>query len=55
MTVPRSYRPATGGQARFELSHPASGTLPYLDGPGGRSVTIAPDFAGGYVYVTPLT
>ena len=45
----------TGGQARFELSHLARGTLQYFDGPGGRSITMTPDFGGWYVYVTPLT
>ena len=44
-----------GGQARFELSHLTSGTLQYFDGPGGRSITMTPDFGGWYVYVTPLT
>ena len=45
----------SAGQARFELSHLTSGTLQYFDGPGGRSITMTPDFGGWYVYVTPLT
>lgn len=45
----------TGRQARFALSHLTSGTLQYFDGPGGRVITMNPDFGGWYVYVTPLT
>lgn len=45
----------SGGQARFELSHLASGTLQYFDGSDGRFITMTPDFGGWYVYVTPLT
>ena len=43
------------GQARFELSSLASGTLQYFDGADGRVITMNPDFGGWYVYVTPLT
>jgi hypothetical protein len=45
----------TGGQARFEVSSLTSGTLQYYEGREGRSITMAPDFGGWYVYVTPLT
>ena len=44
----------SGGKARFELSHLTRGTLVYFDGPDGRAITMAPDFGGWDVYVTPL-
>lgn len=44
-----------GGQARFELSHLAIGTLLYFNGSEGPVITMTPDFSGWYVYVTPLT
>ena len=44
----------SGGQARFEISPLSSGTLLHFDGSDGRVITMAPDFGGWYVYVTPL-
>ncbi len=44
----------SGGQGSFELLERVTGTVQYYDRPGGRSLTLKPEFEDWIAYVTPV-